>query len=266
MKQHMDNKLGVSSRSEGLPLFRASMEKFAQMLMRWPWLPAAAYFLAESLTYLTLAILFANHCPSCNRFVPELSDEFAAGVCDVYDFSLKQTVVVGCVMLIAPLIPLAYKQYRTVVVMLALGVLSMLAGSHALDLVPWSCRSVLAQQMRIVRTNVARKAEAQRQGKTDWQRIPVHKFVQRLWTFSDGRYTIYQSDNTIEKDVYDLVDKRWRKNRYDANVWEDLVLVDDVVRWTDCKDRLHVVTKSGKSLVLDYATGKVTPCVSGGSK
>lgn len=231
-----------------------------------PWILAVAYLLSELLTYLSLALLFMNHCPSRNRFVPEMSDEFAAAVCDVYDFSLKLTVVVGGIMLLAPLIPLVYRRYRTVVIMLVWGVAVMVVGTYALDLVPWSCRSALAEQMRIVRLNLKRKAAAAREGRKEYLRTPVHKFVQRLWTYCNGRYEIYQLGNAIEKDVYFLSDRRWRQDRYRKDMWEDRVLLEDVIQWSDCKDHLYVVTKSGKRYILDYVSGKLSPFAPGGCK
>lgn len=240
--------------------------RFALQLERRPWLFAIAYFLAELLTYLILVVLFMNHCPSGLSFVPEMSDEFAAGLCDAYDFSLKLTVVVGGVMFLAPLIPLVYRRYRTVVIMLAWGVAVMVVGTYALDLVPWSCRSALADQMRIVRLNVERKKEAQRQGKSEWLRVPVHKFEEDRWTFFDERYVVYKLHNTIVKDVYLLSDRKWRQDRYRKDLWEGRVLLDDVVQWGDCKDHLYVVTKSGKRYILDYVSGKLSPFAPGGCK
>lgn len=238
----------------------------ALCLERRPWIFAVVYLLSELLTYLSLALLFMNHCPSRNRFVPEMSDEFAAGVCDVYDFSLKLTVVVGGIMLLTPLIPLIFRRYRTALIMLSWSVAVMVVGTYALDLVPWSCRSALAEQMRVVRLNLERKKTAVREGRKEYLRTPVHKFVQRLWTFCKGRYEIYQPDNTIEKDVYFLLDKRWRQDRYRKDMWENRVLLDDVVQWNDCKDHLYVVTKSGKRYILDYVSGKLSPFAPGGCK
>ena len=240
-----------------------AIERF---LERRPWCIAGVYLLMELLKYLALAILFTNHCPSSLRFVPELSDEFAARVGDVYDFSLKAAAVVGAVMLVVPVIPLIFRRYRTVLIMLSWSVAVMVVGTYALDLVPWSCRSVLAEQMRVVRLNLERKKTAVREGRKEYLRTPVHKFVQRLWTFCKGRYEIYQPDNTIEKDVYFLLDKRWRQDRYRKDMWENRVLLDDVVQWNDCKDHLYVVTKVGKRYVLDYASGNLSPFASGGCK
>ena len=84
------------------------LAKAARSFEQRPWLLAAAFLASDLLMYLTLAILFTNHCPSQLRFVPELSDEFASFVSDVYDFSLKLSVVVGAVMLVAPIIPLIW--------------------------------------------------------------------------------------------------------------------------------------------------------------
>lgn len=240
------------------------MKKIFDYLDRHPWSLAAAYFLSELLTYLTLVVLFVNHCPSCSRFVPEMSDEFAAGVCAVYDFSLKLTVVVGGIMLLAPLMPLFYKRYRTVVVMLMLGVGVMVVGTRALDLVPWSCRSALAEQMRVVRLNLERKKVAALEGRGDYMKVPVHKFVRRRWLLGNGRYEIYQLDNTIKKGVYCLSDNKWRQDRYRKDLWEDKVLTDEIVRWNDCKDHLYFVNVSGDGYVLDYVTGAITPFTAGG--
>ena len=142
----------------------------------------------------------------------------------------------------------------------------MVVGTYALDLVPWSCRSALAEQMRVVRMNLERKKTAVREGRKEYLRTPVHKFVQRLWTFCNGRYEIYQPDNTIEKDVYLLSNNQWRQDRYRKDMWEDRVLLDDVVQWNDCKDHLYVVTKAGKRYVLDYASGTLSLFPQGGCK
>ena len=240
-----------------------AIERF---LERRPWLLAAAFLASDLLMYLTLAILFTNHCPSQFRFVPELSDEFASFVSDVYDFSLKLSVVVGAVMLVAPILPLIFRRYRTVLIMLSWSAAVMVVGTYALDLVPWSCRSALAEQMRIVRLNVERKKEAQRQGKSEWLRVPVHKFEEDRWTFFDERYVVHKLHNTIVKDVYLLSDRKWRQDRYRKDMWEDRVLLDDVVQWGDCKDHLYVVTKSGKRYILDYVSGKLSPFAPGGCK
>ena len=229
----------------------------ALCLERRPWIFAVVYLLSELLTYLSLALLFMNHCPSRNRFVPEMSDEFAAGVCDVYDFSLKLTVVVGGIMLLAPLIPLIFRRYRTVLIMLSWSVAVMVVGTYALDLVPWSCRSALAEQMRIVRLNVERKKEAQRQGKAEWLRVPVHKFEVRQWYFHNERYQIRRPHNSMDKDCYYLSDKKWRPDRYAKGMWESHVILDDVVHWGECGQQLHLETKDGKRHVLDYATGEL---------
>jgi len=159
-----------------------ALARFALAIERRPWLFAVLFAVSDLLMYLTLAVLFTNHCPSHLRFVPELSDEFAAAVSDVYDFSLKLSVVIGIIMFIAPVVPLIFRRYWTVVIMLVLGIVVMKAGRGGLSLIPWSCRSALAEQMRVVRLNIARKAEAQRQGKTEWSRVPVHKFERRCGT------------------------------------------------------------------------------------
>jgi len=226
-------------------------------LARRPWLFAVLFAVSDLLMYLTLAVLFTNHCPSHLRFVPELSDEFAAAVSDFHDFSLKLSVVIGIIMLIAPVVPLVFRRYRTVVVMLVLGIVVMKAGRCGLSLIPWSCRSVLAEQMRVVRLNVARKAEAKRQGKPNWRRSPVHKFEQRLWYFHNERYSISKPYNAVDKSIYFLTDEKWRPDRYSKDMWYGRVLADDVVSWGECGNRLHVETKRGKRYVLDYATGRL---------
>ena len=229
-----------------------AIERF---LERRPWLLAAAFLASDLLMYLTLAILFANHCPSQFRFVPELSDEFASFVSDVYDFSLKLSVVVGAVMLVAPVIPLVFRRYRTVVIMLVLGIAVMKAGKGGLELIPWSCRSALAEQMRVVRLNVERKKASLRQGKSEWLRIPVHKFELRQWYFYDKKYCIRKPDNAVDKKIYFLCDEKWRHSRYDKDMWDGRVLLDNVVHWGECGQQLHLETKDGKRYVLDYATG-----------
>ena len=226
-----------------------------RVLERRPWCIAGVYLLMELLKYLALAILFTNHCPSTLRFVPELSDEFAAWVSDIYDFSLKAAAVVGAVMLVAPVIPMVFRRYRTVVVMLVLGIAVMETGMRSLDLIPWSCRSVLAEQMRVVRLNVERKKEAQRQGKTECLRVPVHKFEVRQWYFHNERYQIYHPYNSLDKNYYYLSDRKWRPDRYAKDMWESRVILDDVVHWGECGQQLHLETKDGRRYVLDYATG-----------
>lgn len=229
-----------------------AIERF---LERRPWCIAGVYLLMELLKYLALAILFTNHCPSSLRFVPELSDEFAAWVSDVYDFSLKAAAVVGAVMLVVPVLPLIFRRYRTVVIMLVLGIAVTELGMRGVDLIPWSCRSVLAEQMRVVRLNVERKKEAQRQGKLEWLRVPVHKFEMVDWRFHDGRYVIERSGNILKKNYYCLIDEKWRPDRYAKDMWESRIVLRDVVHWGECGQQLHLETKDGKRYVLDYATG-----------
>lgn len=226
-------------------------------LARRPWLFAVLFAVSDLLMYLTLAVLFTNHCPSHLRFVPELSDEFAAAVSNVHDFSLKLSVMLGTVMLVAPVVPLVFRRYRTVVVILVLGIVVMKAGRCGLSLIPWSCRSALAEQMRVVRLNIARKAEAQRQGKTEWSRVPVHKFERRMWYFSDERYCISKPDNAVDKEIYFLSDEKWRPDRRARDMWRTRVLLADVVSWDECGDCLRVETKEGKRYALDYATGEL---------
>ena len=234
-----------------------AIERVALFLDRRPWFVAVVYLLMELLKYLALAILFTNHCPSSLRFVPELSDEFAVWVSDSYDFSLKAAAVVGAVMLVAPVIPLVFRRYRTVVVMLVLGIAVTELGMRGVDLIPWSCRSVLAEQMRVVRLNVVRKKEAQRQGKAEWLRVPVHKFEVRQWKFHNDRYQIYHPYNSIDKNYYYLSDTKWRPDRYDKDMWESHVILDNVMHWGECGQQLHLETKDGGRYVLDYATGEL---------
>ena len=231
-----------------------TIERF---LERRPWCIAGVYLLMEVLKYLALAILFTNHCPSTLRFVPELSDEFAARVGDVYDFSLKAAAVVGAVMLVVPVLPLIFRRYRTVVIMLVLGIAVTELGMRGVDLIPWSCRSVLAEQMRVVRLNVERKKEAQRHGKTECLRVPVHKFEVRQWYFYDKKYCIQKPDNAVDKEIYFLCDEKWRHSRYDKDMWDGRVLLDNVVHWGECGQQLHLETKDGRRYVLDYATGEL---------
>lgn len=233
------------------------LAKAAQSFERRPWLLAAAFLASDLLVYLTLAILFTNHCPSQFRFVPELSDEFASFVSDVYDFSLKLSVVVGAVMVVAPILPLIFRRYRTVVVMLVLGIVVMKAGRGGLELIPWSCRSALAEQMRVVRLNVERKKASLRQGDTEWLRVSVHKFEVRQWYFYDKKYCIRKPDNAVDKEIYFLCDEKWRHSRYDKDMWDGRVLLDNVVHWGECGQQLHLETKDGKRHVLDYATGEL---------
>ena len=139
--------------------------------------------------------------------------------------------------------------------MLVLGIAVMEAGMRSLDLIPWSCRSVLAEQMRVVRLNVERKKEAQRQGKTECLRVPVHKFEVRQWYFHNERYQIYHPYNSLDKNYYYLSDRKWRPDRYAKDMWESRVILDDVVHWGECGQQLHLETKDGRRYVLDYATG-----------
>lgn len=231
------------------------LKHIALFLERRPWCIAGVYLLMEVLKYLALAILFTNHCPSSLRFVPELSDEFAARVSDVYDFSLKAAAVVGAVMLVVPVIPLVFRRYRTVVIMLVLGIAVTEAGMWSQKLIPWSCQHVLAEQMRIVRFNVERKKDAQRQGKSEWLRVPVHKFEMVDWRFHDGRYVIERSGNILKKNYYCLIDEKWRPDRYAKDMWESRIVLRDVVHWGECGAHLYLETKDGKRYLLDYATG-----------
>ena len=54
------------------------------------------------------------------------------------------------------------------------------------------------------------------------------------------------------------MDEKWKPiEGAERPLWENRVLLDDVMQWQEVAGRLHLLTESGVRYVLDYAAGEV---------
>ena len=199
------------------------------------------------------AVLVANLCPSKVRLISELSDETIVMLGGGYSCLLKVSAVITGALLVIPVVPLLLGRVKTVFrLLLFVLVCVAIEPRHCL---PWEIVFPIEDQIRTAYANIARQTKLAKLGIEESFRTPLHSFEQRNWKFADGRYEVWKT----EGGKYFLLDKRGRSDLYDKDIWKERVLLEDVVRWNDCKDHLYVVTKDGKRYVLDYATHKLMP-------
>lgn len=212
-----------------------AIERF---LERRPWCIAGVYLLMESLKYLALAILFTNHCPSSLRFVPELSDEFAAWVSDVYDFSLKAAAVVGAVMLVVPLFFLAIRNARkTALRVFGFGIVTIV---FSIVLAFMVAPIVYVGSMEL---GLAEQENDESEEIRDWTNS-TECGSRNDYQYPKTRYQFVAHEEN--KGVYDLFDRRVRR-----------VVVKDVVRWEERDERLRFVTRDGARYFIAYWEGRI---------
>lgn len=111
-------------------------------------------------------------------------------------------------------------------------------------------------QMRVARTNLEAKAEAARRGASHYDRISRGQFKQRYWSYGGGRYGVWKIHDYSK--YYCLVDRKWRPMEgTNGRLWEDKVLLEDVVKWSEVDGVLYLLTKTGRRHVLDYKNSEV---------
>ena len=232
------------------------LERF---LERCPWCLAVVAVLLKLFRLLDKAVLFANQCPSKLRFMPMLSDEAIVVWDNAYKFSLDLTAVVVLAMLLSPIIPLAFGKLRTVLVMLLFALPCILIDPQA-----WIPREVtfpIADQVRTARNNVKRRAEALGRGRDDYCRTPIHMMEQRVWILQNDRYHIEKFPSARGLSEYALIDDQWHPPKNSRYAPGGRVVLENIVKWHDCGDRLRAVLKDGKCCELIYESGKLIRCV-----
>ena len=197
-------------------------------------------------------VFLANLCPSGIRCLPALSDERIVTMNGIYVCSLKVSTVIVGFLLLMTVVPLLFGKIKTTFPMLFFVLVCLaIEPRHCL---PWEIVFPIEDQIRTAYANIARQTKLAKLGIEESFRTPLHCFEQRSWKFADGRYGIWKA----EGGKCFLSDERSRSDLYDKDIWKERVLLEDIVRWNDCKDHLYVVTKDGKRYVLDYTTHKLT--------
>ena len=199
------------------------------------------------------AVLLANLCPSKQRLMSELSNETIAALDGFRTHSLRVSAVILGILLLTPAVALLFGKIKTAFLTLVFVLVCLFAEPR--DRLPWEIVFPLEDQARTACANIVRQAELAKLGSEGRYSAPLHGFERRSWRFGGGRYEIWKS----ESGSCFLSDMRSRPNWYAEGEWYDRVLLEDVVRWNDCKDHLYVVTRDGRRYVLDYVTCELSP-------
>lgn len=226
-----------------------------EFLVSCPWMFAAIAVLLKVIRIGITIILFANQCPSKLRFVPMLSDEAIVAWDNAYRFSLDLTAVVVLAMLLSPIIPLAFGKLRTMLVMLLFALPCIL-----IDPQTWIPREVtfpVADQVRTARNNLKRHAEALRCGRDDYCRTPIHMVEQRVWKLQNERYHVEKFSSAGGVSEYALVDDRWHPPKNSRYAPGGHIVLENIVEWKDCGDRLRAVLKDGTRCETIYEASSV---------
>ena len=108
----------------------------------------------------------------------------------------------------------------------------------------------------IARENIERKKEAERLGKKTYERKKIPHLRRMVWTFANGHYRISREGGDKGPEYYQLADE-WANYDFWSHRFDGRVLLDDVARWDEGKDRLYLETLNGKRYELEFATGKL---------
>ena len=238
------------------------MKGVTEFICRRPWVVAAVAILLQLVRLVERAILFGNQCPSQLRFMPELSDETIVRLADLHALSLTATSAVTFLLLTVPILPLVYRKYRTVLLMLLFAVPCVVV--RPIEWLYAQTEWHVGEEVRIAQGNIRRKEEAKRRGWPIAGRSPIVRLEQRSWDFADGRFAIWKSSSSTNE-TFLLSDEKWKK-RKGYSEWENRVLLEKIVRWSDCGDVLYVITDDGGKFILDYQSGRLSPCPKEGVK
>lgn len=222
---------------------------------RHPWVFAVAYLASLVMALLASSVLFGNACVSSLSFMPELSDETIVAIDKVFNNIFLFSLGMGALMLLAPFIPLCLLRFRTAGRMFLAGLCGLAAG--VVLFIPIFFFGLESNdQANTAKCNLAEKEEALRQGKTTYERKKIRTFQQHRWMYGNGRYAVGSHD--VDPDHKWLVDEKWKPiEGAERPLWENRVLLDDVMQWQEVAGRLHLLTEAGTRYVLDYAAGEV---------
>ena len=231
---------------------------FVELLTRRPWLPAAVFLAPLLLAIISEILLLANVSDSPYRFLPEFSDEMIVALSNTSGWLIVYIApVIAVVMLALPVVLLAFRAARPT------GKRMLVASICALPIgfVIYMVLFVIAlladfEQTDIARENIERKKEAERLGKKTYERKKIPHLRRMVWTFASGHYKISRKSDEQGREYYRL-DDEWASYDFWSHRFNGRVLLDDVARWDEGKDRLYLETLKGKRYELEFATGKL---------
>ena len=231
---------------------------FVELLIRRPWLPAAAFLAPLLLALILEVLLLANVSDSLYRFLPEFSDELIVLLSSTISWLVVFIPpVIAVVMLVLPVVLLFFRFARPAGRrMLAVSICAIPIG-----FVLYVVLLVIALlsdfgQTEIAHENLERKKEAERLGKKTYERKKIPHLRRMVWTFADGHYRISRMDGERGREYFWLVDE-WANYDFRTHRFNGRILLKDVARWDEGKDRLYLETLKGKRYELEFATGKL---------
>ena len=239
--------------------YRRVMALFATSLCRWPWIVAAVAIALKLFRLVIWSVLFGNLCPSDMNFMPELSAETIVRLDGLYGMSLRATAIVTVCLLVLPLVPLCFGRLKTVWMMLIWALPCILFDPIAW-LPDWEVKGPILDEIRAAKSSIACLERLKDLGVSDNGGFYVIKMEQRKWVFGGGKFVISKSGNSRPDANYNLINVKWRPSKYGKDLWDNRVLLDEVVGWKDCGDSLIVVTADGHRYALDYEYGKLSLC------
>lgn len=219
-----------------------------------PWLLAAGFLLAMTVSLVCGLLLLANMSDSSYRFLPAFPDAVIVCLCNMmYWCAAWIAPVLAFVMFVPPICLFCLHQGRRAVFSLMAAFVAVGIGIVQFIAI-FKIGFLVMDSESVARENLERKSEAERQGLAEWERRPIPRLRQMMWTFDDGHYRI--SRDEFAPDRYWLVNERYRPVP-DTPLWEKLVLLEDIVEWRDEGVRLFLKTACGGEYELDYADGTV---------
>ena len=152
--------------------------------------------------------------------------------------------VIAVVMLVLPVVLLAFRAARpTGKRMLAASICALPIGFVLYVVILVLILLADIGHTEIARENIERKKEAERLGKKTYERKKI-PHLRRMVCGDKG------------PEYYQLADE-WANYDFWSHRFDGRVLLDDVARWDEGKDRLYLETLKGKRYELEFATGKL---------
>ena len=234
------------------------VSSFVELLIRRPWLPAAAFLAPLLLALVSGVLLLANVSDSPYRFLPEFPDELIVALSNTGGW-LAVFIAPGFAveMLVLPVVLLFFRFARPAGRrMLAVSICALPIGFVLYVVILVLILLADIGHTDIARENIERKKEAERLGKKTYERKKIPHLRRMVWTFAGGHYRISRKGGDKGPEYYRLVDE-WANYDFWSRRFDGRVLLEDVARWDEGKDRLYLETLKGKRYELEFATGKL---------
>ena len=231
---------------------------FVELLIRRPWLPAAAFLAPLLLALVSGVLLLANVSDSPYRFLPEFPDELIVALSNTGGW-LAVFIAPGFAveMFVLPVVLLFFRFARPAGRrMLAASICALPIGFVLYVVILVLILLADIGHTEIARENIERKKEAERLGKKTYERKKIPHLRRMVWTFANGHYRISREGGDKGPEYYQLADE-WANYDFWSHRFDGRVLLDDVARWDEGKDRLYLETLNGKRYELEFATGKL---------